>query len=76
MRIRGLHVDGDDVGVMVLLVADRGCDMPEQPERDLPFRGRGVRVLAEQGDPVLEVLFVAARSDEFKDGAAFLPVCH
>ena len=24
MRNRGLHVDGDDVGVMVSLVADRG----------------------------------------------------
>ena len=67
-RPRGVHPDGHDIGVVVLLVVDRGRHVPEEAKRDLAFHRRPGGPLAEEGDPVLEVL-VAGGRDELQDRA-------
>ena len=70
-RLQGFHADGHDVGVMVLLVANRGSEAPQQPKRDLPFDLiRGVP-LAKRRGPILKALR-DYQGNEFEHRAATL----
>ena len=62
-------MDGYDIRVVELLVANGGRNVAQQPQRDLPFHHDIVGRLREQPDPVLKVL-LTRRSDELKYGTA------
>ena len=54
---------------MVLLVVNRGGEVPQQPERDLPLHRGLARLLAKQRNPVLKVV-LPARGHELQDRPA------
>jgi len=54
--LRGIHTDSHDIGVMVLLVADRRREVSQQPERNVPLDRDFAHLLAQQRHPILEVV--------------------
>ena len=65
------HADGHDIRAVVLLVANRGRKVTQQPERHFPFDHVPGARLAEKRYPVLKIL-LPFRGDELDNRAAVL----
>ena len=55
IAIRHVHADRHDVGLVILLVANPGREVPQQPERDFPSDQVLLHPFAEQRKPVLQI---------------------